>query len=162
MPFFLYVRRFCFFKKIQIHLVFLKCKSYSPCAVPKCDTTGGQCVFTPAAKGTVCRVAKPTDVCDVPETCDGTLLTCPDDTYRPNDYQCRAANGPCDVPEFCSGFSASCGANVYATAIRVCRNATGPCDISEQCSGTSADCPVNAFRQVGEICDDGYLKLLNC
>ena len=60
----------------------------------------------PLVQTTVCRAA--VDVCDLPETCDGTSNACPTDAYKPATEVCRESAGLCDVPETCTGISAAC------------------------------------------------------
>src|SRR5439155_693072 len=89
--------------------------------------------------GTVCRPAA--DVCDVPETCDGTSNTCPSDGFLPTSTLCRPSAGPCDVPEYCTGSGAGCPPDGFQSTSMVCRPSAGPCDVPEYCTGSSADCP---------------------
>src|SRR5204863_5580391 len=49
--------------------------------------------------------------CDVAESCDGSVGTCPTDEFRPSSYECRASTATCDPAENCTGSSASCPAD---------------------------------------------------
>jgi len=128
------------------------CKSDDPCAIPKCNTSTGQCEFSPARAGTVCRTSK--GDCDVEEVCDGKKTACPADEFKPSSTVCRASKGDCDIEEKCTGFSKDCPANEFAVE-KDCGKAPGPCHEQPKCDGKSEDCPVALQRQVGVLCDDG-------
>jgi hypothetical protein len=76
------------------------------CEPPGVECCDAQCHLV--VKDTVCR--SKTDACDVPETCDGVLSTCPANAFAASGVQCRAQNMSqvCDVAEFCTGNSAAC------------------------------------------------------
>ena len=112
-----------------------------------CDAGFG----VPKAAGTVCRAAA-AGGCDQAETCDGTSLTCPADTFLPNTTVCRVANGLCDKAETCTGTSAACPADGFLASGTVCRATNGTCDKAETCTGTSAACPADGFLASGTVC----------
>jgi len=58
----------------------------------------------------VCRPAA--GMCDAAETCDGSSVACPADTFLPGGTVCRASTGPSDPAELCTGTSASCPPDV--------------------------------------------------
>jgi hypothetical protein len=120
----------------------------SGCGVATCED--GSCGVAPAAAGTECRAAA--GLCDVPETCDGTSLTCPEDGFASAGTECRAAAGLCDVPETCDGASAACPDDALAAAGTECRAAAGLCDVPETCDGASAACPDDALAAAGTEC----------
>jgi hypothetical protein len=113
----------------------------SGCGTGQCGSSGA---CTPKPLGSSCRVAA--GACDVVESCDGTSLICPDDTFAPAATSCRPAVSVCDVPEQCSGTSAQCPSDVVAPASVECRASAGVCDVAERCSGTSPQCPSDAFE----------------
>jgi len=94
------------------------------------------------------------DACDVAEACDGVSSDCPADALAPAGALCRAASGACDRAERCSGDAPTCPEDLLATPADICRAAAGPCDQAESCSGASPDCPVDAFVE-DVACDDG-------
>jgi hypothetical protein len=100
--------------------------------------------------GTTCRPAA--DLCDVAETCDGVLPTCPPDLFALPAVQCRSAAGVCDVAEFCTGTSSSCPSDTFLPLSVVCRSAAGDCDQPEFCTGSSAGCPTDQFKSATTVC----------
>ena len=104
----------------------------------------------PAPAGTVCR--KSTDLCDLPESCDGVSLDCPPDKLTTAGAPCRPAAGKCDVAETCDGTTAACPADGFVQAGTVCREAADLCDVAESCTGTSADCPIDSLQPANTTC----------
>jgi hypothetical protein len=98
--------------------------------------------------GTVC--GPPTDLCDVPEVCDGTSVNCPASTgaVKPAGTACRSAapGALCDLPDTCNGSSATCP-DSFVAAGTVCRGPADNCDIPETCTGASKDCPATDARR---------------
>src|SRR5262245_20969373 len=95
----------------------------------------------PAKNGTECRPAA--GVCDVAETCDGTVMgSCPADAFAPTSQECRSSTGVCDPAENCPGNDPNCPADAKSTA--ECRASEGVCDPAESCDGVSSDCPADA------------------
>jgi hypothetical protein len=92
--------------------------------------------------GIVCRAAA--GVCDVAETCNGVLPTCPADGFAAGGV-CRSAADVCDVADVCTGTSAACPADRFLPPGTGCRAAAGVCDRAESCTGTSAACPADEF-----------------
>ncbi len=74
-----------------------------------CDK-GGCCTLTCQLKGAgqICRPMQ--GLCDVAETCNGTLATCPADAKLPAQTLCRAADpeNPCDAADHCDGTNLGC------------------------------------------------------
>jgi RHS repeat-associated protein len=175
----------------------LSCTSNGQCATGNCvsgvccDTTcTGTCgacnlaghlgTCTALSSGTVCRASA--GACDVAETCNGSVLTCPADGFAASGTVCRAAAGECDVAETCSGTSAACPSDAKKSsgtactddgnpctkdqcdgtdvtcqhpagnAGTVCRAANGACDVAETCTGTSTTCPADGFAASGTVC----------
>jgi hypothetical protein len=81
----------------------------------------------------------------MPETCDGTSVTCPADTVKASGTECRAAAaGGCDAAETCDGTSVTCPADTVKASGTECRAAAaGGCDVPETCDGTSVTCPAD-------------------
>lgn len=108
------------------------------------------------ANGTTCRAkAGP---CDVIETCDGTLGTCPADTFETASVVCRTASPGelCDVPESCTGGGPNCPADGVQPAGTTCRLGSGDaCDPTESCDGAGKNCPSNAVSPAGTPCRIG-------
>jgi hypothetical protein len=111
-----------------------------------CDAGG----YRPKAAGTVCRPAS--GVCDAAETCTGTSLGCPVDTFSPAGTVCRPAAGVCDAAETCTGNSAACPADAFLGNTVVCRPAADVCDVAESCTGTSVVCPADGFAPATQVC----------
>jgi hypothetical protein len=75
-------------------------------------------------------------VCDVAETCDGSVKTCGTDVFASPATVCQAATGGCDADDTCNGTAASC---VNADT-DLCAPGT-PCTTGTMCtSGTCAGC----------------------
>lgn len=106
------------------------------------------CTLKPSTA--VCRPAN--GLCDVAETCTGTLPTCPANAYKTAGTVCRAPQGPCDAAEMCSGLSTSCPVNAFYANGTVCRPAVGVCDDAEVCTGLGAQCPADAFKSNTFLC----------
>lgn len=123
----------------------------------QCSTTCGACAdcvnsaCVTKTAGTVCRAAV-AGGCDVAETCNGSVDTCPSDAVVASGTVCRTSAGTCDVAETCSGSAATCPTNVVLPADTECRAAAGVCDTHEVCNGTSGACPSNAFTVSGTSC----------
>jgi RHS repeat-associated protein len=145
-----------------------------------CNLAGHLGTCTALTSGTVCRASAGS--CDVAETCNGTVLTCPSDALAPSTTVCRTAAGECDAAETCTGSSASCPADTKKTsgtactddgnpctqdkcdgttvtcqhpvgnAGTVCRASAGLCDVAETCTGTSTTCPADGFAPAATVC----------
>ena len=83
------------------------------CCDSSCTGTCGACnlaghlgTCSPLSNGTVCRAAS--GACDVAETCNGSVLTCPADAIQPLGAVCRSAVTICDAPETCDGATKAC------------------------------------------------------
>ena len=107
------------------------------CSIAAGASVNGTCETLTTAR--VCRGSAGS--CDVAESCDGVLTTCPVDTFELPVVPCRPADGDCDVTEFCTGFSPSCPTNDFAPSSQACRTAVGDCDKTDFCSGSDKDCP---------------------
>ena len=120
--------------------------------------------------GTPCRAADVSNVCDVPEVCNGTMA-CPADAPPVQGADagtklCNPPRGPCDVAEFCGGASNACPIDGVADATTICNPSAGFCDPADHCSGppvgdTSANainiaklCPRTANVDAGVVCGD--------
>ncbi len=111
------------------------------CSVSSGGSADGTC--TPVGAGSVCRWAA--GECDQTETCDGSSLGCPEDTFLNGDTWCRGANGPCDVDDFCTGSSPSCP-DYFVSSGTVCGwNTTGECDALDVCDGSNPWCPDTVY-----------------
>jgi alpha-tubulin suppressor-like RCC1 family protein len=109
------------------------------CSVAAGGTVDGTC--TPSAPTYVCNPA--TLTCDVPEHCDGSSTTCPDDQYKAANTPCGTSIGPCDVAATCTGGAPDCPPNSVALATTKCYSAdpTDPCKVDRFCTGTTNTCP---------------------
>jgi len=79
----------------------------SACGTGTCTTSG--CDLVPLPGGTTCRAA--TDVCDITETCNGSITTCPADAVRPATFECQAASCAAGIQEMvtnCDGTNKAC------------------------------------------------------
>src|SRR5438552_15174903 len=113
----------------------------NPCTLDQCDGTSTTCQHLAGNAGAVCRAA--TDLCDLPEKCTGTSVTCPADN-GPGDVQvagtvCRAAAGPCDMAESCDGTNKSCPADAVQPPGTACSDDGNPCTL-DQCDRTNGTC----------------------
>jgi hypothetical protein len=99
------------------------------------------------ASSGICRPAA--DVCDAPESCDGSGPNCPADGYL-SSGECRTPAGVCDVAESCDGSGIACPADAKSTA--PCRAVADVCDVAESCDGINDDCPADVFALVGTPC----------
>jgi len=117
-----------------------------------CSTATGTAVngtCGPVRAFTTCRdQAGP---CDAAEACNGTLLTCPTDTFAPAGSLCRSAAGTCDRPENCTGTSAVCPMDAHLPVGATCRVAADQCDVPELCVG-AATCPADALYPSTTLC----------
>jgi hypothetical protein len=96
-------------------------------------------------EGEVCRAA--TELCDVPERCDGVSPACPTDEFQPEGVLCQSA-GECDVEERCTGESAECPLDEFAPAGEPCDGGT--------CNGLGIcleGCIEGAACSVGNECE---------
>lgn len=134
-----------------------------------CDTE--ECIGDePASAGTACRPS--VGECDVAESCDGTSLECPGDTFVAVGTTCAAGfcdgsgncasgctpgmacprSNPCERGVIdCSSGVPACVADGPNDAGIVCRAAVGACDVAEMCDGTTTACPADGFA-VGMTC----------
>lgn len=90
-----------------------------------CCTAG--CTVRPA--GEVCRVV--VGACDIAETCDGLLESCPADGFSPAGDECRTSRGSCDPAERCTGTTPECPADASVSDGTACDTGS-PCAL-EQC-----------------------------
>jgi len=128
------------------------CSTGDACAIGALDCSGSApvCVATgPAAAGTECRASE--GPCDVAETCNGSSMVCPSDSFR-SGFECRPAMGDCDVAEVCTGSGPNCPSDAVAPGTQTCRSATGGCDVAETCDGATKTCPTDAVRGAGFVC----------
>lgn len=117
-----------------------------------CDGQG-HCMENLAPAGTVCRPAA--GECDLPESCTGSSLACPDDGRAINTI-CRPAAGSCDIDELCDGVSVSCPSDGKRLPGWVCRpGSLAECTLDAQCDGGNAFCPANPPAPAGMLCSPG-------
>jgi hypothetical protein len=113
----------------------------NPCELDSvCDGVDDVCNARFAPASTPCGPAV-NGVCDAPDHCSGTSLTCM--AVFLTGVECRASAGACDVAESCSGTSANCPPDAHEGASTVCRASTASCDPAESCDGTNASCPAD-------------------
>ena len=108
------------------------------------------------ANGSTCRPAA--GPCDLAETCNGAVGTCPADTFAPLTTVCRTASPGelCDVPESCTGAGPACPVDGVQPAGTTCRPGSGDgCDPTETCDGVAKDCPSNTVALAGTPCRVG-------
>jgi hypothetical protein len=129
-----------------------ECPADGVCGTFACNEVTNLCepTFSPAT--TICRDSA--GVCDVAESCTGTSVDCPADSFQAATTICRGSAGVCDVAESCTGTSADCPADTFQAATTICRGSAGVCDVAESCTGTSADCPADTFQAATTICRD--------
>lgn len=139
----------------------------------------GTCQDNIVSGGTECRA--PVTECDVAESCDGLLKSCPVDTFLPsgtictddgNDctadvcnggFSCRhpaladgvtcgaTPTGACDSQDTC--LAGACQDNIVAGGTE-CRAPAGECDVAESCDGIAKACPLDGFVAGGTVCTD--------
>jgi len=85
--------------------------------------TDGTC--GPVGAGAACRAA--TEACDLPESCDGTSLACPADSFKPSKEVCRKAAHPCDAQETCTGSGPGCPVDLFQADGTPCQGTSGQC-----------------------------------
>ena len=112
------------------------------CCAPNCQVVGA---------GYACRAAK-TD-CDLPETCDGMVATCPADIFSSNGATCQDDGLVC-TRDICDG-AGTCS-HPPGNEGSTCRIATDACDVAEVCTGIDGACPIDAQRPDNDgdgVCD---------
>ncbi len=107
-----------------------------------CNLTGKVGTCSAVANGTVCRAS--TGTCDVAETCNGTVLTCPADGKAANGTTCNDSNA-CTSGDTCQS--------------GVCGGATVTCTGADQCHTVGAcvpatGCPGPVAKANGTTCND--------
>jgi hypothetical protein len=132
-----------------------------PCE--SCDSVEG-CEVDPAKTGSVCRAAY--GDCDVPETCDGTVGTCPQDASAPDGTLCNDGD-PATVATTCTG--GLCGGGMPS----LCGNGSiddvcsaghslligAPCSVAGDCDSAPAS---GDGVCAPEQCDDGNTDSGDC
>ncbi|MBI5533374.1 MAG: hypothetical protein HY898_11710 [Deltaproteobacteria bacterium] len=120
------------------------------CTTDLCS--GGACAHAAGNAGVTCRGAA--GECDVAESCNGSLPTCPGDVFKVNGTACTDDGLVCTLDQCSAGVCAHPAGNAGIT----CRTANGECDVAEACNGTSTTCPTDGFKGNGTPCtDDGLL-----
>jgi hypothetical protein len=104
--------------------------------------------------GQTCRVSA--GDCDVVETCDGVLESCPADGFVAGGTECRGLAGNCDIAESCTGGDAACPADTFVTGGTECRPSGGVCDPAESCTGGSGVCPTDDLTPAGTECRPAF------
>ncbi len=134
---------------------------YDGCSACTAELTGGvdgTCApYAPSIAPTIeCRSpSSPEDgdaLCDAPEFCTSTSLTCPDDAVLAAGTSCRSAAMGCDAAEVCDGSSHDCPVDAPRPSGSMCRASIGPCDAAEACDGTSFACPADLRAPLGVVC----------
>src|SRR6185369_16703095 len=99
-------------------------------------------------------------ICDIAESCTGSMAACPSDVFEPSTTICRADAGQCDVAESCPGSGPNCPAQAFEPDGTSC-NDTQTCTTYDQCQngmcvGDPNTCG-DGVLQAGclEECDDG-------
>ncbi|HKU38527.1 MAG TPA: hypothetical protein VJR89_10280 [Polyangiales bacterium] len=98
---------------------------------------------------TPCRA--PASDCDAIESCSGTSIECPPDTYAAPGTACSDDGNACTA-DVCDG-SLTCQ-HPAGNAGTVCRPTAGPCDAAESCDGSSSVCPSDGFASAGTACGE--------
>ncbi|MFK8002308.1 MAG: hypothetical protein AB8H86_22115 [Polyangiales bacterium] len=134
------------------------CDTGNPCELGafNCDTGEPVCeAVGPATEGTACREVE--GECDVPETCDGVSMECPENARVEAGSACREASDVCDVTETCDGTSPACPIDAFAATGTTCP--AGFCDGSGVCSDSctpGAACDPGVLCRVGTVdCSGG-------
>ena len=96
------------------------CQACSKAAGAAVDGTCGA-----VGAGPICRAAA--GDCDLAESCNGTDLTCPVDSFKPSSEVCRKAVADCDAAESCTGAAAACPADLFKVDGTVCQGGSGQC-----------------------------------
>jgi MYXO-CTERM domain-containing protein len=120
------------------------------CSIAAGATVDGTCAARPNLA--TCRASA--GACDVAETCNGVLTTCPADTVLTVGTTCRAAAGTCDQAETCDGTLGTCPADTKK--VGVCRPLSGACDRPEFCDGVVDNCPNDGHAPVGTVCRGSF------
>jgi hypothetical protein len=82
-------------------------------------------------------------VCDIAETCTGSVAACPADVFEAPGTACGdPGDTVCDNPDSCDAVG-GCQAN-YEPPTTLCRAAVDVCDAPDYCDGASAPCPADA------------------
>ncbi len=114
------------------------------CSVATGASVNGTCATR--ASGSVCRAS--VGVCDVAETCNGVLLSCPADGFRTD-------GSPCDDSLSCNGSETCRGGACQAGTARVCDDGN-PCT-TDRCvePGTCTTAPITSCTADGGTADVG-------
>lgn len=112
-----------------------------------CSSTGDE--NGTALSGNVCRNA--TTVCEEDAVCDGTLLACPENAFKPNTTIARAAVTLCDKVEMCSGIDNVVPADAFQPKGFTIHPAVSVCDVEDSCSGVDAVIPDDTFQPAGTV-----------
>lgn len=138
----------------------------NPCTDDVCDGAGA-CTHPPVSSGTVCRAA--TTVCDVAETCNGTVAPCPADGFVPNGTSCGdacTAGGTCQSGQCTGGTPIVCSDGDVCNGVESCDSLLGcqtglplDCSDGEPCTDDPCDALAGCSQHVplpdGAACDDG-------
>jgi hypothetical protein len=124
-----------------------------------CNGANGTCVASSTSRSSsranaVCRPAQ--DLCDAPESCNGTSMTCPTDGFIVAGTQCRAASGlGCDIPAQCTGTGIVCPPNPFIAGGTQCAPQNlAQCRNIAYCTGNSNACPPGALLPSGTLCQN--------
>jgi len=145
--------------------------SSTSCQANNCSGTSNSCGIL--TTGSVCRISA--GVCDVADTCSGTVFACSADAFQPTSYNisgsttCQECSGTAAAPinqasnedlwAQCAigtnGSATSCQSNNCSgtsnscgilTAGTACRTSAGLCDVADTCSGTVFACSADTFQ----------------
>lgn len=78
------------------------------CSLGAGGTSDGACGPLAAATAPTVTCRPSTGLCDPPERCTTSSVSCPADELAAAGTECRASTSDCDAPELCSGSAASC------------------------------------------------------
>ncbi len=158
-----------------------ECNTPAACQDPAgARCVGGECRYALLPASVVCRAS--TGACDPAESCTGTGLNCPADTFAcPTDQYCNTNTcvpklGPgvgcasgaqclsshcvdnvCCASD-CAGACDSCnlpgleGTCSVSPATDTCRPSAGLCDVAERCDGVAVTCPPDRVLAASTLC----------
>jgi len=137
------------------------CDDGHGCTQDQCELPQGECTHYMMAAGSVCREKLDTNFCDIgEETCDGTSLDCPEDSFAPDTTECRPAAGQCDEPEYCTGTDPECPEDTFSGTDKVCDDEVD-CTHDDMCDGLGECQGINGLYGVSQA-SVGPWGMFNC